>query len=115
MHLSNENQNKKIRRRSFSTNRKPDLSLFYETMLSEDQIQMLIMRHLQQIACNVHMVTTLNLVEDDDDAEDGIMLSQHLHCKQEYSVRKEQRQIALALYPTACLLNHACDPDVIVR
>lgn len=79
-------------------------------MLTEDQINQLILRHLQQIACNVHTVTTLALVEEEED-----VTRNELNGKQEYSLRKEQRQIALALYPTACLLNHACDPDVIVR
>eukprot|EP00112_Aurelia_sp_Birch-Aquarium-sp1_P016113 Seg3621.1 transcript_id=Seg3621.1/GoldUCD/mRNA.D3Y31 product="SET and MYND domain-containing protein 4" protein_id=Seg3621.1/GoldUCD/D3Y31 len=97
------------RRRSCAGFEEPLSSGLYQSMLTEDQINQLILRHLQQIACNVHTVTTLALVEEEED-----VTRNELNGKQEYSLRKEQRQIALALYPTACLLNHACDPDVIV-
>lgn len=83
---------------------------FYQTVLNEEQITRLILRHIQQISCNVHTVTTLTLVENNEAAK-----QQETYGKQEVTLRMEQRQIALAVYPTSCLLNHACDPDVIVR
>ncbi len=99
-------------RRSLSVRQFQEVSIFEKTSLTSDQIQMLLLRHLQQTTCNVHMVTTLSFVEVDNcDASD----TESIHCEEEYTVRREQREIALALYPTASLLNHACDPDVIVR
>ena len=86
---------------------------FYQSVLTEKQIQKLISRHLQQVACNVHTVTRLVLVEDEE--TESQPKDEVLFGKQERSFRKEQRQIAIGLYPTASLLNHACDPDVIVR
>lgn len=98
------------RRRSFCGTEDSCFSGFYRTVLSEDQIKKLLLRHMQQISCNVHTVTTLTWVESNDSLKQETIFG-----KQELSFKKEHRQIALALYPTSCLLNHACDPDVIVR
>ena len=85
---------------------------FIQTVLNEDQIRLLVLRHMQQVSCNMHTVTTLTWVESEQRHQSK---QEMLIGKQEVTFRKEQRQIALALYPTSCLLNHACDPDVIVR
>ena len=99
------------RRSSTSEYEEGLFSSFFQTVLNEDQIKKLVLRHMQQVSCNMHTVTTLTWVESEDNGSKQEML----FGKQEFTFRKEQRQIALALYPTSCLLNHACDPDVIVR
>ena len=100
------------RRRSASGCEENFFPGFIQTVLNEGQIRKLVLRHMQQVSCNMHTVTTLTWVE----SEQGLQSKQEMSIgKQEVTFRKEQRQIALALYPTSCLLNHACDPDVIVR
>ena len=74
------------------------------TCLSADVIGCLLFHHSQQLSCNVHAIT--GIVSTSDSAR---------HSTKEQVVTREQKRIATALYPTACLLNHACDPDVIVR
>ena len=66
--------------------------------LSEDAMGCLLLHHIQQMPCNIHAVTALISIK----AEGGVW-------------SKEQRRIAAGIYPTASLMNHACDPDVIVR
>lgn len=58
----------------------------------------LLLHHLQQMPCNIHAVTAIVSVNE----QAGVW-------------SKEQRRVAAAIYPTASLMNHACDPDVIVR
>ena len=74
------------------------------TCLSPDVIGCLLFHHSQQLSCNVHAIT--GIVSTSDSAR---------HSTKEQVVTREQKRIATALYPTASLLNHACDPDVIVR
>jgi len=98
------------RRRAKSGCEESPISGFFQTVLNERQIQKLILRHMQQVCCNMHTVTTLTWVEAESErAKEEIIFG-----NEEVTFQKEQRQIALALYPTSCLLNHACDPDVIV-
>ena len=100
------------RRRAKSGCEESPTSGFFQMVLNENQIQKLILRHMQQVCCNMHTVTTLTWVESgkNERAKEEILFG-----NEEVTFQKEQRQIALALYPTSCLLNHACDPDVIVR
>ncbi|XP_028396803.1 SET and MYND domain-containing protein 4-like [Dendronephthya gigantea] len=65
--------------------------------ITEDIMGCLLLHHIQQMPCNIHAVTAIVPVN----GRDGVW-------------SKEQRRIAAALYPTASLMNHACDPDVIV-
>ena len=83
--------------------------------LSPEEIGCVLLHHLQQMSCNVHTVTTLTEIRNEGSNLIGES-ADHMRYKQKSSVvRKEHRRIALAIYPTASLLNHACDPDVIVR
>lgn len=79
-------------------------------VLSRDMIGCLLLHHLQQMSCNVHAITTIvtsSPIEPNS-------RSRRLGSGQNVSTR-EQKRIASAVYPTASLLNHACDPDVLVR
>ena len=77
--------------------------------LSGDVIGCLLFHHSQQMACNVHAITAIVSTSNDK-----ANLRTH-HQSKEHVVCREQKRIATAVYPTASLLNHACDPDVIVR
>ena len=66
--------------------------------LTTDMIGCLLLHHQQQVTCNVHAITAIVSTNN----EHGVST-------------REQKRIASAIYPTASLLNHACDPDVIVR
>ncbi|EDO35173.1 predicted protein [Nematostella vectensis] len=76
--------------------------------LSSDVVGALLVHHLQQMPCNVHAITAIVSTSSSDE-EDEEMGSSH-----DQVVAREQRRIASAIYPTASLLNHACDPDVLV-
>lgn len=78
--------------------------------LSEDMIGCLLFHHSQQMACNVHAITAIVSTSNDK-----TNLKTPHHPSKEHVVSREQKRIATAVYPTASLLNHACDPDVIVR
>ena len=65
--------------------------------LTEENLGCLLLHHLQQMPCNIHAVTAIVSVNE----QSGVW-------------SKEQRRIAAGIYPTASLMNHACDPDVIV-
>ena len=73
--------------------------------LPADVIGCLLFHHSQQLSCNVHAITGIVPTSDD---------KKHFSTKEQV-VTREQKRIAIAVYPTASLLNHACDPDVIVR
>ena len=77
--------------------------------LAGDVIGCLLFHHSQQMACNVHAITAIVST-----GEDKTNLKTSLPSK-DHVVSREQKRIATAVYPTASLLNHACDPDVIVR
>ncbi|XP_041367336.1 SET and MYND domain-containing protein 4-like isoform X2 [Gigantopelta aegis] len=54
--------------------------------------------HIEQLVCNAHAITELQVSQVcDDDIVDT----------------KSQVRIATAIYPTASLMNHACDPTII--
>jgi hypothetical protein len=66
--------------------------------ITEEIMGCVLLHHMQQMPCNIHAVTAIVSVNE----QAGVS-------------SKEQRRIAAAIYPTASLMNHACDPDVIVR
>ncbi|XP_015754970.1 PREDICTED: LOW QUALITY PROTEIN: SET and MYND domain-containing protein 4-like [Acropora digitifera] len=75
--------------------------------LSTDVVGCLLFHHSQQMSCNVHAITAIVSASDDR--------ASHRHpTSKEQVITREQKRIASAVYPTASLLNHACDPDVIV-
>ena len=65
--------------------------------LTKENLGCLLLHHMQQMPCNIHAVTAIVSVNE----QAGVW-------------SKEQRRIAAGIYPTASLMNHACDPDVIV-
>ncbi|XP_025086995.1 SET and MYND domain-containing protein 4-like isoform X3 [Pomacea canaliculata] len=58
----------------------------------------LLLRHIQQLVCNAHAITTLQTTQADK--ENAVQL-------------QSQVRIATAIYPTASLMNHSCDPTII--
>lgn len=65
-----------------------------------DTIEKLLLHHLMQLRCNVHAITDITNKEGSNEC---------------HSVeRLEQARIAMAIFPTASLLNHSCDPNTIV-
>ena len=78
------------------------------SFISADVVGCLLFHHSQQMSCNVHAITAI--VSTGDDKSN----SKH-HSSKDHVISREQKRIATAVYPTASLLNHACDPDVIVR
>ena len=74
--------------------------------LPGDVLGCLLYHHSQQMACNVHAITSITST--------GIKVAE-VGVAKENVVSRQQKRIASAVYPTASLLNHACDPDVIVR
>ena len=60
----------------------------------------LLLRHICQLVCNAHAITGLRVAVDEG--------SSPVHSQ-------SQERIASAIYPTASLMNHACDPTVIAR
>lgn len=81
--------------------------------LTEEIVGSLLLRHQQQIPCNVHAITAIVSTsssdeENDDDNFNGVANNGQV-------MTREQRRIATAIYPTGSLINHACDPDIIVR
>ncbi|KAL4224683.1 hypothetical protein ACF0H5_015380 [Mactra antiquata] len=64
----------------------------------ETYIGGLLLRHILQLVCNAHAITDLQCcdIEKSSNVED-----------------KKQVRIATAIYPTASLMNHSCDPTII--
>ncbi|XP_067002891.2 SET and MYND domain-containing protein 4 isoform X2 [Anabrus simplex] len=58
----------------------------------------LILRHIAQLVCNGHAITKLDTASD-----------QHHHGV----VTESQVRIATAIYPSASMMNHSCDPTII--
>lgn len=84
----------------------------FTNTLSEEVVGSLLLHHQQQMPCNVHAITkivsTSSSDEENDEDYNGIAVQGQV-------ISREQRRIATAIYSTGSLLNHACDPDVIVR
>ncbi|XP_033753100.1 SET and MYND domain-containing protein 4-like [Pecten maximus] len=58
----------------------------------------LLLRHIQQLVCNAHAITELQVTQATD-----LSLVE----------TKSQVRVATAIYPTASLMNHSCDPTII--
>ncbi|KAK7098507.1 SET and MYND domain-containing protein 4-like [Littorina saxatilis] len=57
-----------------------------------------LLRHVQQLVCNAHAITALQATQ----------------VSQEHLVETQsQVRVATAIYPTASLMNHSCDPTII--
>lgn len=59
----------------------------------------ILLRHMLQLICNGHAITRLQL------ADDG--------CQK--LVTEYQCRVATAIYPSASMMNHSCDPNIINR
>lgn len=70
------------------------------SMVSMETVRELLLHHALQLRCNAHAVTAI--VGSDRDRESPV------HCV-------EQTKLGSALYVSASLLNHSCDPNTIVR
>ncbi|XP_038058725.1 SET and MYND domain-containing protein 4-like [Patiria miniata] len=99
----------------------------------------LLLRHLQQLTCNSHAVTTIQTSEDlnslssmdkkleptnsrlgatnqtlnADTPVDTTVDKQHDKQREAVVDTTKQVRLATAIYPTASLLNHSCQPNVI--
>ena len=61
----------------------------------------LLLRHITQLVCNGHAIYDVGACDTDLDDNDGPVVSNN------------QFRIATAIYPSASLMNHSCDPTVI--
>jgi hypothetical protein len=59
-----------------------------------------LLRHVQQLVCNAHAITALHTTQVD---------------QQSAVETHSQVRVATAIYPTASLMNHSCDPTIISR
>ena len=55
--------------------------------------------HICQMVCNAHAITELCTIGDDNQS----------------TVGERQERVAAAIYPSASLMNHNCNPTVINR
>ena len=73
-------------------------------MLDADDTELyigsLLLRHIQQLICNAHAITEIQVTRSRENTP-----------LQETS----QVRVATAIYPTASLMNHSCDPTIISR
>ena len=60
----------------------------------------LLLRHIQQLVCNAHAITEVQVTP----AGEGTLVEE-----------TSQVRVATAIYPTASLMNHSCDPTIISR
>ena len=60
----------------------------------------LLLRHIQQLVCNAHAITEVKVTQ----AGEGTPVHE-----------TSQVRVATAIYPTASLMNHSCDPTIISR
>ena len=59
-----------------------------------------LLRHVQQLVCNAHAITAVHTTQ----------------VSAQYAVETQsQVRVATAIYPTASLMNHSCDPTIICR
>ena len=67
----------------------------------------LLLRHILQLVCNAHAITSIQTEPTSETARDAAV---------ETNVSStEQTRVATAIYPTASLMNHACDPTIVSR
>ena len=62
----------------------------------------LLLRHIQQLVCNAHAITEVQVTPT---------AAGEITPVEETS----QVRVATAIYPTASLMNHSCDPTIISR
>jgi SET and MYND domain-containing protein len=60
-----------------------------------------ILRHITQLVCNGHAITKLDSMLPENENKEV--------------VTERQVRIATAIYPSASMMNHSCDPNIINR
>ncbi|XP_021932938.1 SET and MYND domain-containing protein 4-like isoform X1 [Zootermopsis nevadensis] len=58
-----------------------------------------ILRHIAQLVCNGHAITKLDISQPENENQEVLM--------------ERQVRIATAIYPSASMMNHSCDPNII--
>ena len=83
---------------TFLTNGEP--KNWTELQFSQDDIYIggLLLRHVEQLICNGHAITELQITQISDSS---------------LVDSKSQERVATAIYPTTSLLNHSCDSSII--
>jgi hypothetical protein len=61
----------------------------------------MILRHIAQLVCNGHAITKIDRISPENEIK-GV-------------VTEQQVRIATAIYPSASMMNHSCDPNIINR
>lgn len=83
----------------FSDNNKLNLNDFVTEDDERLYISSLLLRHILQLISNGHAITRLNTIATNKDK----------------LFTEEQDNIATAIYPSASMMNHSCDPNIINR
>jgi hypothetical protein len=75
-------------------------SFLFAIKFSQDDIYIggLLLRHIEQLVCNGHAITELQITQ----ISDSSLIDS-----------KSQERVATAIYPTTSLLNHSCDSSII--
>lgn len=63
-------------------------------------VSSLLLKHILQLISNGHAITRVNTTADSEEDQ---------FCTQ------QQERIATAIYPSASIMNHSCDPNIINR
>ncbi|XP_005110357.2 SET and MYND domain-containing protein 4 [Aplysia californica] len=74
-----------------------------------------LLRHILQLVCNAHAITSLQAqsCRGEDDWGSGGDMSHNASVEADSLQNVQQVRIATAIYPTASLMNHSCDPTII--
>lgn len=73
-----------------------------ETSVESDRhlyVGSLLLRHILQLVSNGHAITKLDVIVSDKDKV----------------LTERENRVAKAIYPSASMMNHSCDPNVINR
>jgi len=98
----------------------------------KDVVGAILLRHICQLVSNAHAITAVvrtNAASSAFTAADGLISSRELYsgvAAVESGVAEcvgdrctvdmnQQLRVATAIYPTASLMNHSCDPSIISR
>lgn len=65
-----------------------------------------LLRHVAQLVCNAHAIVKLDSAENFPDSSKLSDIA---------VVSESQQRIATAIYPSASMMNHSCDPNIISR
>jgi len=82
------------------------VSLFPDELLQDRKsivclVGAMILRHIAQLVCNGHAITKLDRMLPENENKEVFT--------------EQQVRIATAIYPSASMMNHSCDPNIINR